>query len=53
MISIQPWKSARADLYRELYDRQGQEIGTVLVPRQPRDPHPIIACWLKQEDADD
>jgi len=44
--------NSEPDPYCELYERQLREIGTIIVPKQLRNPHPIIAGWLKQEELD-
>jgi hypothetical protein len=47
-----PNVTASPDPYRELFDRQWREIGPLIVPDQLRQPHPIIAAWLKQEETE-
>lgn len=40
------------DPYVELYNRLLKEIGSVSVGKQLRNPHPLIAGWLKREESD-
>lgn len=40
------------DPYQELFERQLKEVGAIQVGKQLRNPHRVIAGWLKQEDSE-
>ncbi|MEQ8835300.1 MAG: hypothetical protein RID07_00685 [Lacipirellulaceae bacterium] len=45
-------KDAEQSPYQEFFERQLREIGSIRVKAQIRNPHPMIAGWLKRETAD-